>query len=74
LTPASIGTWDAITAFAIDPLFVLATFQHESKKDTEGVAKQTHTWDNTRKPSSGAAEPEAGAPRRPAQLNWPSGE
>ncbi len=46
--------WDAIRIYGVDPLFVLAMFQHESNMGRYGVARTTHSWGNTRAPSFGA--------------------
>ena len=46
--------YDAIKSFGIDPLLILAMFQHESQMGREGVATQTRSWGNTRLPNFGA--------------------
>src|SRR3990167_3758149 len=46
--------YDAIVATGVDPLFILAMFEHESQMGHAGVARVTHSWGNTRKPSFGA--------------------
>lgn len=38
----------------VDPLFILAKFNHESSLGTAGVAVTTHSWGNTRAPNFGA--------------------
>lgn len=46
--------WDVIASYGIDPLLVLAMFNHESTMGRKGVACTTHSWGNTRKPNFGA--------------------
>jgi hypothetical protein len=46
--------WDAIKTLTVDPLFLLAMFNHESTLGKAGIAQQTHSWGNTRDPSFGA--------------------
>lgn len=48
--------WDAIRHIGIDPLFVLAIFQHESQMGLKGYAATTHSWGNTRPPSFGVEQ------------------
>ena len=43
--------WDAIVALGVDPLFILAMFNHESTMGKFGMARSTHSWGNTRPPS-----------------------
>lgn len=38
----------------VDALFLLAMFNHESSMGKAGVARQTHSWGNTREPNFGA--------------------
>lgn len=38
----------------VDALFILAMFHHESSMGKAGVARQTHSWGNTRAPTFGA--------------------
>lgn len=42
--------WDAAVHDQIDPLLCLAKFNHESVLGTQGVARTTHSWGNTRTP------------------------
>jgi N-acetyl-anhydromuramyl-L-alanine amidase AmpD len=46
--------WDAIVQRSVDPLFILAMFNHESSMGKAGVAVTTHSWGNTRTPNFGA--------------------
>ena len=43
----------AALGYGIDPLFLLAMFNHESGMGRAGVAQQTRSWGNTRLPSFG---------------------
>lgn len=45
--------WNASREWGIDPLFLLAMFNHESNMGKAGTARQTHSWGNTRLPSFG---------------------
>lgn len=45
--------FDAISAYGVDPLFLLAMFNHESSLGHAGVATTTHSWGNTRLPNFG---------------------
>lgn len=68
--------WDQIVADQIDPLFILAMFNHESSMGKAGVAVTTHSWGNTRRPNFGA-EPVGDVPGRtgsfPIWRNWMDG-
>lgn len=50
-----VAYWDAIRATGIDPLLILAMFQHESEMGKEGMATKTHSWGNTHFPNFGAS-------------------
>lgn len=46
--------YDAITENTnVDPLFVLAIFEHESNMGLHGIATNTHSWGNMRNPPVG---------------------
>lgn len=71
-----VAYWDAIVAYGIDPLLILAMFQHESEMGKKGVAVTTHSWGNTRTPNFGAT-PIGTAPGRtgtfPIWRDWLDG-
>lgn len=46
--------YDTIVEYGIDPLFVLAMFNHESSMGKAGVAVTSKSWGNTRAPNFGA--------------------
>ncbi len=48
--------YDAIRGEGVDPLYILAVFWHESQFGTDGMAKLTKSWGNTRPPSFGAPQ------------------
>jgi hypothetical protein len=48
--------YDAIKATGVDPLFVLAMFNHESEMGKKGAATTSHSWGNTRPPSFGVPD------------------
>lgn len=48
--------WDEITALDVDPLFLLAMFEHESTFGRYGVARESKSWGNTRRPSFGVPD------------------
>lgn len=64
--------WDAAIAYGVDPLLLLAMFQHESGMGRLGVASQTRSWGNTRLPSFGAA-PAQDARGRPVMVRGRTG-
>ena len=51
--PAS-SYYNVCAAKGVDPLYILAKFNHESSLGTAGTAVSTHSWGNTRKPNFGA--------------------
>jgi hypothetical protein len=68
--------WDAIKTLTVDPLFLLAMFNHESTMGKAGIAQQTHSWGNTRDPSFGATPVDEVAGRSgtfPVFRNWLDG-
>lgn len=68
--------YDAITSFGVDPLFLLAMFNHESSLGKAGVAVTSKSWGNTRAPNFGAT-PVGTMPGRsgtfPIWTNWLDG-
>jgi len=46
--------WQVCVDAGVDPLFILAMFNHESSMGKAGVAVTTHSWGNTRTPNFGA--------------------
>src|SRR3990167_125258 len=68
--------YDAIVATGVDPLFIAAMFEHESEMGHKGVARVTHSWGNTRKPSFGAVpidEVPGASGSFPVFANWLDG-
>jgi hypothetical protein len=68
--------YDAITPTGVDPLWVLAVFDHESSCGKNGIATITHSWGNMRNPPVGVPYHTYIDPRKGSYLsfaNWLDG-
>lgn len=72
--------YDATRRQGVDPLLVLAMFQHESQMGKAGTARITKSWGNTRQPTFGGVEvvrmttpEEARSGQFPVFKNWLDG-
>lgn len=77
----ALSAADAVYAYCVQrrvsPAFLLAMFEHESRYGTQGTARETHSWGNTRSPSFGGVREVGQAEGRsgtfPVFANWVDG-
>lgn len=68
--------WGQCVVDGVDPLFIVAMFNHESSLGKAGTARTTHSWGNTRSPNFGAKPVGTVAGRSgvfPVWENWMDG-